>query len=188
MSNKGCNLFSASEILGFLWRTRIHKTILHWFHRYLVRFDSRIRGFTRTKRVNQSVSTTRCSSISTVGDGIRSMRNGTIHSSTSRSSPSASVTWTLLSPLVSTLMCSKLSTPWGLLRSATKGMSSTRTSLGKCLLQLTSGTTIPPSQHMRTVPISLDNLNEIYEISDERREVAVINKLPPLKQCQVSRL
>ncbi|KAF3595385.1 hypothetical protein DY000_02021763 [Brassica cretica] len=59
---------------------------------------------------------------------------------------------TLLPPLVSTLMCSKLSTPWGLLCSATKRTNSTRTSFGKCSLHLTSGTTTPPSQHMRTVP------------------------------------
>ena len=40
----------------------------------------------------------------------------------------------------------------GLLPSATERTSSTRTSFGKCLLQLTSGTTTPRSLHMRTVP------------------------------------
>ena len=108
-------------------------------------------GRVRANRVSRSISTTRCSSISTVRDEIRNRRNGTTHSSTSRSCPFFSVMRTPLYPLGSTPMCSKHSTPWGFLLSATEHTSSNPTLSGKCLLQLKSGTTTLPSQDMRNV-------------------------------------
>ncbi|KAF3554595.1 hypothetical protein F2Q69_00014827 [Brassica cretica] len=110
-----------------------------------------LRTSSRRQCSSQSISTTQCSSTSTVKDGTRSPHNDTTRSSTLRSFLLDSVIRRPFLLLGSIPTCSRRSMPWGFLPSATKRTSSTQTSSDKRSPQPKSAMTTLQHQHMRTV-------------------------------------